>query len=176
MKDVLRFWTAARMIEGDWHIEGEVNFGLPPDSTGKVDLTDAKMLDWQFSGIVKDYILMVRSKRVLEKLQKLLAGCKGNAGCKANESWLPTFLCTYVLLNTYTLLIRQQQSFAKEMGARVSSNSLYYTRSALTLPETLYFRDYDRTHQPGAEGLTRVLAQKSKGPAGNRSVDFVRQR
>ena len=90
-----------------------MTFGLQPDATGKVDFTEVSLIDWQFAGIVKDHILIPRRKRVLAYLQKL------HTGRKAKKEWLPIFLSTFVLLNTYTLLIRQQRSFAKEIGVNV---------------------------------------------------------
>lgn len=97
------------MIEGDWYFQGEEDLGLPPEKV----LYDAPFIDYQFSGIIKDRILLPLQKKVLKRLDDMVY--KDHKNC-----WLSIFVGTFVLLNTYGLLIKQQRDFARSINAPVS--------------------------------------------------------
>jgi hypothetical protein len=95
------------MIEGGWYFHGQETLGLISHGSNDIEFPDAPFLDYQFAGLARDKILQPCRKFILSELQKLIDG-------KRKEDWLVIFLTTFMLLNTYSLLIKQQIQFAKE--------------------------------------------------------------
>lgn len=101
-------WTAARTIEGDWFYADEERLDLPAGSV----VYDAPFIDYQFSGIIKDDILLPTQRIVLQQLQDLIYK-------NHKKNWLSILVGTFILLNTYGLLMKQQRDFARSIQAKV---------------------------------------------------------
>jgi len=115
----LRLWTAARTVEGGWTFneEGSV-LGLEPKPGAiTVQLTQACLIDFQFSGIMWQHILLPLRKQVLADLRRL-------THAQTKDNWFVIFLATFILLHTYTLLMNQQVRFARKRRALVSIEAL----------------------------------------------------
>jgi hypothetical protein len=78
-----------------------------------VPLTDAPMIDYQFSGIMVQQVLLPLRQKVLKTLYEL-------THAHTASNWFALFLANFVLLHTYGLLINQQRVFAQCRGANVS--------------------------------------------------------
>jgi len=112
LENVLRLWTAARTIEGGWIFKpGSNSLGLQPKRGARsVQLTQASLIDFQFSGIMYQQILLPLRKAVLGELRRLT-----HAHTRSN--WFVIFLANFILLHTYTLLMNQQVRFARKRRA-----------------------------------------------------------
>ncbi|EFX00653.1 hypothetical protein CMQ_7655 [Grosmannia clavigera kw1407] len=127
---VLRLWTAARTLEGDWHFSGEEFLGLDPGRYDRVPFTKAPFIDYQFSAIMAESILQPLREQILKELHKL-------AHNKARKNWLVIFVATYILLDTYRLLFRQQRAYAASKKAPVRYSMMELIIDALTGAKTL---------------------------------------
>jgi len=78
-----------------------------------VPLTDAPLIDYQFSGIMVQQVLLPLRQKVLKRLYEL-------THARTASNWFALFLANFVLLHTYGLLINQQKAFAQHHGANVS--------------------------------------------------------
>lgn len=101
------------MIEGDWTMKGTETLELGPNSV----IYDAPFIDYQFSGIIKDRILLPLQKTILKKLNDMIYK-------DHKKNWLSIFVGTFILLNTYGLLIKQQREFSQSIGATVGPKTL----------------------------------------------------
>ncbi|KAL9616642.1 MAG: hypothetical protein Q9160_008498 [Pyrenula sp. 1 TL-2023] len=117
LQRVLFMWTAARTIEGDWYYADEERLDLPPGSV----VYDAPFIDYQFSGIIKDDILIPTQRIVLQQLQDLIYK-------NHKKNWLSILVGTFILLNTYGLLMRQQREFARSIEAKTRYSSMELIR------------------------------------------------
>jgi hypothetical protein len=86
---------------------------LPPNSEGAANLTSAAFIDYQFSALMVEKVLLPLRSRVLRRLEELTLS-------KTSENWFVIFLATFILLHTYGLLVAQQRQFAKIRNAKVS--------------------------------------------------------
>ena len=109
---MLNFWTAARTIEGGWRLEGPEFLGLVPDENGQVPLRKAPYIDYQFSSVMVQHVLLPLRDSVLKQLNNLIH-------YKAADHWFVIFLSTFILLNTCTLLLQQQRDFTRRRGTGV---------------------------------------------------------
>ncbi len=103
------------MLEGGWYFTGGETLGLPSNGDVKIPFIDAPLVDYQFAGIMRDRILLRCRDAVLEELQELYKHHKQNL--------FAIFITSFVLLNTYELLSRQQRDFASLIKAPVLNTS-----------------------------------------------------
>jgi len=89
---------------------------LPPNREGAATLTSAAFIDYQFSALMVERVLLPLRSRVLRKLEELTLS-------KTSENWFVIFLATFILLHTYGLLVAQQRQFARMRNAKVSESS-----------------------------------------------------
>ena len=111
--EALLLWTAARTIEGGWRFCEPELLNLARHANGQVSLSDSPYIDYQFSAVVVQDILLPLRKRVLKQLYELMS-----SGSK--ENWFTILLVSFTLLSTFGPLFRQQRQFAKMKNAEVS--------------------------------------------------------
>lgn len=112
LQSVLQLWTGARTLEGGWRICGTKTLDLTPNARGIIPLTSASIIDYQFASVLVQRILLPLNAKALRDLQRLVLGRdKGN--------WLIVFLSTFILLHSYTTLMKQQRKFAMKRNAKV---------------------------------------------------------
>jgi hypothetical protein len=102
LSDILCLWTAARTIEGGWKFTGPQTLGIQPKVGESVRLPDAAFIDYQFSAIVAQDVLLPLRYKVLKRLHELTHS-------NTSTNWFVLFLANFILLHTYSLLITQQQ-------------------------------------------------------------------
>jgi hypothetical protein len=78
-----------------------------------VKLTEAPFIDYQFSAIMVQDVLLPLRQKVLKSIHEL-------THAHASENWFVLFLANYILLHSYGLLMRQQREFARSRNAPVS--------------------------------------------------------
>ncbi|KAI0407888.1 hypothetical protein F4802DRAFT_491677 [Xylaria palmicola] len=110
LSDVLCLWTAARIIEGGWQFTGPQTLGIRPKAGESARLTDAAFIDYQFSAIVAQDVLLPLRYKVLKRLHELT-----HSNTSAN--WIVLFLANFILLHTYGLLMKQQRAFSQRRNA-----------------------------------------------------------
>lgn len=111
--NMLQLWTAARFIEGDWCF---VNAQSSPSftcSSQNAELKSAGDLDCQFTSIVINDILAPLRDKVLRQLNEMIYTDK-------RKNWFKVFLAMYILLHSFSLLMRQQRRFAQRRNSQVS--------------------------------------------------------
>jgi hypothetical protein len=132
--NVLILWTAARTIEGGWQFCGSETLGLSPDRDGVIPLLSAPLIDYQFSGLMVQQVLLPLRKKVLKKLYDLT---HASAAITANN-WFVLVLVNFVLLHTYGLLMNQQRRFARDHNANVCLIPHSTARHSLLTSGTIY--------------------------------------
>ncbi|KAI0105462.1 hypothetical protein GGR51DRAFT_560308 [Nemania sp. FL0031] len=110
LSDVLCLWAAARTIEGGWHFIGPQTLGIKPKTGESVRLPDAEFIDYQFSAIVAQDVLLPLRHKVLKRLHALT-----HSSTSAN--WFVLFLANFILLHTYSLLIKQQRAISRRCNS-----------------------------------------------------------
>jgi hypothetical protein len=125
LANVLCLWTACRTIEGGWEFCGTESLGLVPRD-GCIRLVDAPFIDYQFSAIMVQDVLIPLRWQVLKQMKVLIHENKP-------RNWFAIFLANFILLHTYGLLLKQQGAFARSRRAKVSDLSLSVSSAMLTL-------------------------------------------
>ena len=105
------------MLEGGWYFTKCETLGLTSNGDVKIPLIEAPLVDYQFSGIMRDRILLPCRDAVLEELQDKIYK-------HHSQNLFAIFIASFVLLNTYELLSRQQRDFASLIKAPVLNTSL----------------------------------------------------
>ena len=100
------------MMEGGWYFTRGETLGLTSNGDEKIPLIEAPLVDYQFAGIMRDRILMRCRDKVLKELQDKIYE-------NHNQNLFAIFIASFVLLNTYELLSRQQRDFASLIQASV---------------------------------------------------------
>ncbi|KAH6898261.1 hypothetical protein B0T10DRAFT_555592 [Thelonectria olida] len=111
LANVLYLWTACRTIEGGWEFCGPESLDLAPRD-GCIRLVDAPFIDYQFSAIMVQDILIPLRWQVLKQMKVLIHENKPH-------NWFAIFLASFILLHTYALLVKQQGAFARSRKATV---------------------------------------------------------
>ena len=105
-------WTAARTIEGGWRFCGPELLGLVPNDSGQVPLAFATFIDYQFSALMVQDVLLPLKESVLKRLHDL-------THTNSSGSWFALFIVNFILLHTYSLLLKQQRTWAQRRKAEV---------------------------------------------------------
>ena len=104
-------------MEGGWYFTRGETLGLTPNGDGRIPFIEAPLVDYQFAGIMRDRILLQCRETVLEEFQDKIHK-------HHKQNWFTIFITSFVLLNTYELLSRQQRDFAILIKAPVLNTSL----------------------------------------------------
>jgi hypothetical protein len=126
VRDSLRFWTAARFLEGGWRCCGEDKLGaemIPsPSWRPKDEIALPPYIDYQFASILVEKILPSLSKAILKTLDTLI---------KKNQasSWYSIFLTIFILMHSFELILIHEVNFTKRRGYPVQSSPLFYPLS-----------------------------------------------
>lgn len=120
---MLRFWVAARCIEGTFRLHGSDTLGNPVGDDGLASVTG--VLDHQLAAIMVKFVLEPLRYRILDQLKKLMEE-------KKKENWFKVFLSSFILLNHFELLMSQQQARAIELRSKVRGSTDTPQRCSLT--------------------------------------------
>ena len=105
------------MMEGGWYFTRGETLGLTSNGEENIPLIKAPLVDYQFAGIMRDRILVHCRDVVLKELQDKIYEHQ-------NQNLFAIFIASFVLLNTYELLSRQQIDFGSLIRAPVLSTLL----------------------------------------------------
>jgi hypothetical protein len=132
---VLRFWTAARFIEGGWKACGPETLGvenLPPPIGRK--LGDSR-LERRLHPHVSHQFTAIMVAKVLPELRKsLLAELEKNMSAKSDDrsrSWFETTIAVFVLMHSTELTFKHEAEWAAKMDSRVRSVDTTVSRTWL---------------------------------------------
>ncbi|KAL9051695.1 MAG: hypothetical protein Q9162_005845 [Coniocarpon cinnabarinum] len=106
LTDVLRFWTAGRLIEGGWSFEGSQTLDLEAGAT----LVSAPAIDEQLAVILVDQVLCPLKKKVVKLLDGIITH-------KRKDRWLELTLAVFILLNHYHMSMVHQWNFSRSYGS-----------------------------------------------------------
>ncbi|KAL9082118.1 MAG: hypothetical protein Q9159_006709 [Coniocarpon cinnabarinum] len=106
LTDVLRFWTAGRLIEGGWSFEGSQTLDLEAGAT----LVSAPAIDEQLAVILVDQVLCPLKKKVIKLLDGIITH-------KRKDRWLELTLAVFILLNHYHMSMVHQWNFSRSYGS-----------------------------------------------------------
>ncbi|KAI5817575.1 hypothetical protein BZA77DRAFT_245061 [Pyronema omphalodes] len=115
LRNALRLWTASRIIEDPWEIDGQETLGMAPCMDpgspyyGKVPVTP--VMDFQIDNITIHKILLPLRKEVLQELQKKVLENK-------RKDFLEIFLTMYILLHNIELTIAHDRWFAQRWNVK----------------------------------------------------------
>lgn len=114
--DLLRFWTAARFIEGGWRCYGAETLDADklPDPLNPPSLVaPPPYIDFQLAAVVMEGVLAPLQKRILARLDKLFLTYRA-------RNWFHIFLAIFVLLQSYELVFAHEVAWTKKRRWHVS--------------------------------------------------------
>lgn len=109
VRDTLRFWTAARFLEGGWRSCGEDKFGaekISPPWRPKDEIALPPYIDYQFASILMEKVLAPVSERVLKRLDTLIKK-------RQPSDWYSIFLSIFILMHSFELIMAHEVQFTK---------------------------------------------------------------
>ncbi|KLU87704.1 hypothetical protein MAPG_06698 [Magnaporthiopsis poae ATCC 64411] len=169
--NTLELWMSVRLTTTSFEIVGRETLGMTHDLMDETSPLSGKIPLPPVMGAQLDSILIhqIQAKcrhETLELLQTITQE-------KKKESWLVTYLVTFVLLHNIALVIQHDASYARKHGigrrfAREDRVKDYYV-GAMTL--LVYFH-YRRRADPFAPGYK---IDKMRGVSGNEAADFVEE-
>lgn len=115
-RDLLRFWTAARFIEGGWRCEGPEKLNadkLPDPLNPPLLVAPPPYVDFQLAAVVMERVLKPLQGRILTALEKLVF--TGRA-----RNWFRIFLVIFVLLQGYELAFAHEVAWTRKRRYLVS--------------------------------------------------------
>jgi hypothetical protein len=110
IQNSLRLWVAARGLEDSWHISGAQFSDGWTDFDTRVPLTP--ILRYQLETILQLQILKPLESKILNDLEKMLWGSR-------RETWVTTFLTTFILLHNCDLIVAQHRRLYPIRNAQV---------------------------------------------------------
>ena len=120
-------------MEGGWYFTRGETLGLISNGDEKIPLIKAPLVDYQFAGIMRDRILVQCRDVVLRELQDKIYEHQ-------NQNVFAIFIASFVLLNTYELLSRQQIDFGSLIRAPVLNTLLGEDLLRLTFSRIVILR------------------------------------
>jgi len=109
-RDLLRFWTAARFIEGGWRCEGPEKLDadkLPDPLNSPQVVAPPPYVDFQLAAVIMERVLKPLQERILKALDKLML--TGRA-----RNWFHIFLVIFVLLQGYELAFEHEVAWTRK--------------------------------------------------------------
>ncbi|KAF3768913.1 hypothetical protein M406DRAFT_237711, partial [Cryphonectria parasitica EP155] len=105
----LRLWVAVRLTTRSFHIAGEGKdlLGQKPDSKGRILLHP--VFGQQLDKVLLDHVLFKLRRQTLDLLQSITQQ-------KKRQSWLTTYLVSFILLHNVALITRHDRDRAEKHG------------------------------------------------------------
>lgn len=122
LKGTLMLWMSIRLTTRSSFIVGPEKLGMPD---GVLDATNPNhgmiplppVLGAQLDLVLIHHIQTRQRRELLERLQKMILGNK-------KESWLVTYLVTFILLHNTALITAHDAGYARKHGIKVSARRM----------------------------------------------------
>lgn len=111
----LRFWTAARFIEGGWRCTGEDKLGaesVSPPWRSKDNISLPPYLDYELSSIFMERILRPLELAVLGGLARMVGENKPG-------DWFTIVVVIVILMHSFELILQHETLYTHKRGIQV---------------------------------------------------------
>lgn len=118
LRDIFRLWMAIRLSTKSFFIVGEDTLGMPGDildvtNPNKGQIPMPPVLGAQLDLILIHHIEDKLRRRVLEELERMVMK-------KQLNTWISTYVVTFILLHNTTLITAHDAAYARKHGIKVS--------------------------------------------------------